>query len=110
LVRAAFRADARRADAGRRRAAVLAWRESARFDAGRRLSRFNARLTARARRGDARRAPRRPARLAAAALCFVFRLAEAGGAGRWTPARRAFERPIAIACFVDRAPCFPSRT
>jgi len=27
-----------------------------------------------------------------------------------TPARRAFDKPIAIACFVDRAPCFPSRT
>jgi hypothetical protein len=27
-----------------------------------------------------------------------------------TPARRAFDNPIAIACFVDRAPCLPSRT
>lgn len=27
-----------------------------------------------------------------------------------TEARRAFERPIAIACFVDRAPCLPRRT
>ena len=25
-------------------------------------------------------------------------------------ARRALERPIAIACSGDRAPCFPSRT
>jgi hypothetical protein len=32
------------------------------------------------------------------------------GARSFTPARRAFERPMAIACFVDRAPCFPSRT
>jgi hypothetical protein len=30
--------------------------------------------------------------------------------GTLTPARRAFERPIAIACFVDRAPCLPLRT
>ena len=27
-----------------------------------------------------------------------------------TPARRAFERPMAIACLCDRAPCLPSRT
>ena len=26
-----------------------------------------------------------------------------------TPARRAFQRPIAIACLVERAPCLPSR-
>ena len=31
------------------------------------------------------------------------------GGGSFTPARRAFERPMAIACFVDAAPCFPSR-
>src|ERR1700761_7448090 len=31
------------------------------------------------------------------------------GTGRSTPARRALERPIAIACLVERAPCLPSR-
>jgi len=31
------------------------------------------------------------------------------GAGSLTPAFRAFDSPIAIACFVERAPCFPSR-
>ena len=31
------------------------------------------------------------------------------GAGSFTPARRAFDSPIAIACFDDRAPCLPSR-
>jgi hypothetical protein len=31
------------------------------------------------------------------------------GGGSSTPARRAFERPIAMACLVDRAPCLPSR-
>jgi hypothetical protein len=30
--------------------------------------------------------------------------------GSFTPARRAFDRPIAIACSGERAPCFPSRT
>jgi hypothetical protein len=29
------------------------------------------------------------------------------GAGSLTPPRRAVERPMAIACLVDRAPCFP---
>ena len=32
------------------------------------------------------------------------------GAGKSTPARRAFDSPMAIACFVERAPCLPSRT
>ena len=32
------------------------------------------------------------------------------GGGSGTPARRAFDRPIAIACFVERAPCLPWRT
>jgi hypothetical protein len=31
------------------------------------------------------------------------------GGFKSTPARRAFESPMAIACFDDRAPCFPSR-
>src|SRR5207245_1500836 len=31
-----------------------------------------------------------------------------GGLGG-TPERRAFDRPMAIACLVDRAPCLPSR-
>src|SRR5207302_4220084 len=32
------------------------------------------------------------------------------GGLRATPARLAFESPIAIACLVDRAPCLPLRT
>src|SRR5262249_37933794 len=31
------------------------------------------------------------------------------GGGSFTPARRALESPMAIACLVERAPCFPSR-
>src|SRR5919108_6605989 len=31
------------------------------------------------------------------------------GGGRATPARRALERPMAIACLVERAPCLPLR-
>ncbi len=37
----------------------------------------------------------------------VFPLA---GGGRSIPALRAFESPMAIACFADRAPCLPLRT
>ena len=51
---------------------------------------------------------RRAAEVAAFALRFVEGLAFFG-TGRRTPERRAFDNPIAIACFVDRAPCFPSR-
>jgi hypothetical protein len=50
------------------------------------------------------------ARVADAALRLVVLFALGGGAGSFTPARRAFDRPMAIACFVDRAPCFPSLT
>jgi hypothetical protein len=32
------------------------------------------------------------------------------GAASFTPARRALDRPIAVACFAERAPCFRSRT
>jgi hypothetical protein len=107
-VRAALRAAALRLAAERRRAAVLACRDSAFRDAARCPSRFNALLTARDRRGDGR-AWRRPARVAAAALLRVLALAPFGGASL-TPARLAFDKPIAIACLVDRAPCLPSRT
>ena len=31
------------------------------------------------------------------------------GSGSFTPARRALESPIAIACLVERAPCLPWR-
>src|SRR5260370_71742 len=32
------------------------------------------------------------------------------GAANFPPARRALDRPIAIACLAERAPCLPSRT
>jgi hypothetical protein len=101
-VRAAFRAAALRFDAGRRRAAARAKRDSAFRDAVRCGSCFSARRTALDRFADGRRA-RRVVRLAFFRADFPF-------AGIFTPARRAFDRPIAIACSVDRAPCFPSRT
>jgi hypothetical protein len=107
-VRAAFLAEALREAADRRRAALFAWRDSAFRDAALRPSRFSARSVARERRGEGR-ARLRPARLAEAALFLVEAFAFLGGGGSLTPARRAFDRPIATACFVDRAPCLPSR-
>jgi hypothetical protein len=104
-----LRAAALRAPGDRRRAALFACRDSDCLDAALRPSRFSAPLTARARFVE-RRAPRPAARVADSALRLVVRFADAGGGGSSTPARRAFERPIAIACFVERAPCLPSRT
>jgi hypothetical protein len=106
-VRAALRAAAFRARLGRRRAAPRACLDNAVRDA---LwpARFNAFRTARARRGDGRCA--RPARAADLALFLVDALALRPGGASFTPARRAFDRPIAMACFVERAPCLPSRT
>jgi hypothetical protein len=108
LVRAAFCAARRRSAADRRRAALRAWLASALCEATDRGSRFKACRIARDRRGDTLRRCR-PARDAEAALCFVRAVEPAGGFPSLTPARRAFDNPIAIACFVDRAPCFPSR-
>jgi len=72
-------------------------------------SRLSLRAEARARFVEVRfRLPAR--RRADCALRFVDSLALAGGDGRSTPALRAFDNPIAIACFADRAPCLPSRT
>ena len=107
-MRAAFRADARRADADRRRAADRAWRDSDLREAADRFSRFSAPFTARERRDEGRRR-RWDARLADAALRLVLDFALAGGFPSFTPERLAFDSPMAIACFVDRAPCLPSR-
>src|SRR5262249_46262561 len=94
-----FRADAR------------AWVASAFREAALWPSRFNAALVARDRvdeTGLLRPCPDAYARFAlvrvASEVCPRF------GGGRSTPARRAFDRPIAIACFVERTPCLPSRT
>jgi hypothetical protein len=79
------------------------------FDAADRPSRFNAPVTARERRADgflrlwlALRSRFARFRVDAGAVPFF-------GAGSFTPARRASDSPIAIACSVDRAPCLPCR-
>jgi hypothetical protein len=108
FVRAARLAAALLEAADLRRAADLAWRARAFRDAAPRPSRFSAPTMARERRAEGR-VCRPAARLAYSALRFVLAFAPVGGRRSFTPARRAFDRPIAMACFVDRAPCFPSR-
>ncbi len=106
----AFLAALERARGPRARAAERAWRPRDRFEAADRPSRRSAPWVARDRLAEGFR--RDFARFNAD---FALRrvLADAFpffGGWSFTPARRAFERPIAIACRGDRAPCFPSRT
>ena len=111
-MRAAFRAAAERWLADRRRALECACFDSARWDAAEWPSRFSACLTADDRRADGRRfVPDLPFAVSRAA-CLRARadVVPFLGGDSFTPARRAFDKPIAIACFVDRAPCLPSRT
>jgi len=105
----AFAADWRRAVAPLFRAEARACRANAPRLADTLDSRFSAAEAARDRRlaGLWWEPPFWRSRLA----CLRV-LAEARpffGACSFTAARLAFESPIAIACFVERAPCFPSR-
>jgi hypothetical protein len=96
----------------RRRAAVLACFESAFPDAALRPSFFRARLVAVLRRREGDLALRRPWPVATSRLAerrVRLEVVPSFGASSGTPARRALERPMAIACFVLRAPCLPSR-
>src|SRR5262249_5230688 len=111
FVLAALRAAAERSDAGRRDAARLACLESDLREAVRLGSRLRTRDTARDTRGR-----RRVLRLccpAAEAFSALLRLLVLVrpllGGERSTPARRALERPIAMACCGDLAPCSPRR-
>src|SRR5262249_47573493 len=92
------------------RRALRTCRDNAVRDAALCPSRFSARSLARDLAGDAlcpdfARERSRCACFRARALAWPF-----FGGLSFTPARRALERPIAIACFVERAPCFPWRT
>jgi hypothetical protein len=102
LVRDAFLAEAERLDAVRDRAAFRACRPSAFLVPAERPSRLSAPRTARDRFAEG------------LLRFFVVLLAERADppffGGTFTPARRALESPMAIACSGDRAPCFPSRT
>jgi hypothetical protein len=112
FVRAARRAEALRDAAERLCAAVRACCDSCAVDAAARPSCLRARRMAWERFEDfARFFPRRPCRNA----CWAARRVRAdvfpgSGGGRLTPARLAFDSPMAIACLVERAPCLPSRT
>jgi hypothetical protein len=105
-VAAAFFAARERDAFDRFFAAVRAWRDNAFFDTVLRGSRFNACNVARDRFADFFFFP--ALRVSRFACSFVSSEAFSGG-GNFTPARRAFDNPIAIACFVERAPCLPSR-
>ncbi len=116
FVRTALSAAALRSAGFLWAAAAFASRERARGEAAVCPSRLSAPSAARERFGEGRdgwrRAPStRPRALSLVALRRVFSdvLPGAGG-GNATPARRAFDSPIAMACFAERAPCLPSRT
>ena len=110
-VRAAFLAARERAEAGRRRAAVRACRARASWLAARCGSRRSVRSMARERVLEGLRVPRRPAAESRRALRRVRAdVVPFFGGGSFTPARRALDSPMAIACLAERAPCLPSRT
>src|SRR5260370_42457455 len=111
FVRTAFIAALCKEERPRLRAAPFVCRESADCEALDLLSLFKAFSVARERLGDTFRLPER--RLASfRSACFRARFVErpALGAPNFTPARRAFDKPIAIACCGYLAPCFTSRT
>jgi hypothetical protein len=105
-----LRADTDRAAGPRRFAAAFAWRESAVFDAAARPSRLSAEDVAFERVRDTACFADLAFAESFAAFRRVSALLPLPGAFNATPARRAFDRPIAIACFAERAPCLPSRT
>jgi hypothetical protein len=107
-VRAAFAAAWQREVWLRFAAAALVWRESEDLLAVPRGSRLRARSVAWERFLETLRTGCSPARSSCAA--FSRTEAEPLGGGSFTPARRALESPIAMACYGDRTPCLPSRT
>lgn len=108
-VLAAFFAESERDLAERCRATRFECRDKAAFDAERRLSRLSARFVARERVVETfSRLPPPPFAISRFACRFVRVLPRFGG-GNFTPARRALDKPIAIACSGERAPCSPSR-
>jgi hypothetical protein len=112
LLRAPFRAEDRVLPAASRlrRAELLAWFESARCETLLFGSRFKARTVALLRFGEVLVGP--DFAFSKSRLAFVRVASDVRplpGGGSFTPARRAFESPMAIACRADRAPCLPCR-
>lgn len=112
LVRLALTAELWRADGPRFFATLPACRERELCEAALCPSRFKARVVARERVADGSLAEWPcPLRSSRRACLMVFALAFPElGVGNFTPARRAFDSPIAIACWGEAAPCLPSRT
>ena len=110
-VRAAFFAEADRSAAVRRRATERPCRERDCLDAVSELSLFKALMVARSLFEDGSGSSPFCARAYSRfACCRAFSgTAPFSGGGNLTPARRALERPIAMACLAERAPCLPSR-
>jgi hypothetical protein len=111
LVLAAFFAAAFRFAGPRRRAEDFACLASARGDAALRPSRLSLLSIARERRTDTFFFRPLFAFLVsrAATLRVLSDTVPFLGVPSFTPARRAFDSPMAIACWVELAPCFPSR-
>lgn len=109
FVRAALRAAAERSAELRFAAETRDRRDRAVEDAACVPSFFSALTEACERFGDGLAGDL--ARLLSFTACFrVFsETFPLGGTGRSTPALLALERPMAIACLADLAPCFPSR-
>ena len=111
LVFTALIAERCRAPRPRFCAAVYAWRDKLACEAAECPSRCSAAEVALDRVLDGRPlCALRPfcvSRLACSRVCSEV-LPFFGGAS-FTPARRAFDSPIAMACCGERAPCFPSR-
>src|SRR5262249_3688156 len=109
FVATALRADAERLAALRRPAAECACRDNAAGDAAACGSRFHGGSGGGGRLGGPPpRAGAGPGCLAAFLRVSADVLPALGG-GRSTPALRAFDSPMAMACLLDRAPCLPSR-
>ena len=104
-VAAALRAELERLERVRSLAADFACFDNDRCEAPDRPSFFSARLTARERFPEGRR---RVERWLLRSFCAAA--VSAGGGGNFTPALRAFDNPIAMACFAFLTPCFPSLT
>jgi hypothetical protein len=108
-VRAALFADKDLSAAERLRAAVRVCRDKASGEAAAPLSRRRALSVAWDRLAEGF-LPESAFSRSRSALCRVASEVLPGfGGANFTPARRALESPMAMACFVDRAPCFPAR-
>jgi hypothetical protein len=106
---AAARAARCRSADPRRRAALLAKRDSAECDAAEDPRLFSAFIEPRALPREVLVLPLLPLAVSRAACARTFFDEPRFGGGSFTPARLAFDNPIAIACCGEAAPCFPSR-